>query len=147
MELDFAMLALGADKSESGNLHLFNAGFDTMNVSHVPIFGPSFSLVARFKSSREEIGSTHALEIRIIRPNGEWKDAGGTLPPITVEANPDSPEDARHTLIIAGINMEFLSEGDIRLRSGSMVSFISRFHWQSKSRLSKTIDILCSSLK
>ncbi|HZZ27766.1 MAG TPA: hypothetical protein VFE46_07125 [Pirellulales bacterium] len=70
MQLDFAMLALNADHTANGKLHIFGGGFDILSVPEVPAQVPPFNLVARFICEPDELKAEHRLNLAITKPDG-----------------------------------------------------------------------------
>ena len=73
MELEFAMLALGADHSANGLLHIFGGGFDTLTLEKVPGQLPPFFIVVQLSEHGVYEEREHELVIRGINPEGEEK--------------------------------------------------------------------------
>jgi hypothetical protein len=71
MQLDFAMLALNADHSANGKLHIFGGAFDLIQVSELPATVPPFNLVVRVNADPGEEEGEHHLGLAIVNPQGE----------------------------------------------------------------------------
>ncbi len=109
MELDFALLALNAEKGAGGKFHIFGGAFDTVEVGELPATIPPFTLVARFTGTADEAGQPHTFAVRIVNPDGEPQDAGNIELKIGEHEGVRSPTRAASALVT--INMTFLSEG------------------------------------
>src|SRR4051812_47198254 len=70
MELDSAMLALGADAS-GGLLHIFKGGFDAIEVEDVPSALPPMYMVARIIKPDVLTEEDHRFTVTGINPAGE----------------------------------------------------------------------------
>jgi hypothetical protein len=71
MEVDSAMLAMGADHSSQGLLHIFGGGFDTLQVNRLPGALAPFWLVARALKQGVEAEEQHAFTLLGFNPAGE----------------------------------------------------------------------------
>ncbi len=111
MQLDFAMLALGADYTVTGRLHIFGGAFDLMSVPQVPATVPPFNIVARFIADdvAEESGS-HDLAVAVVNPAGERTvvSAGHQFAAERNQKHPDKPGAA---IVILAILVTFKSFG------------------------------------
>ncbi|HZZ74216.1 MAG TPA: hypothetical protein VFE24_18415 [Pirellulales bacterium] len=73
MELDFAMLALGADNAPSGKLFIFGGAFDAMQAESVPVQPPPIYLISRYLDSSEH-PEPHTVAFAIINPLGDRQE-------------------------------------------------------------------------
>jgi hypothetical protein len=71
MEIDSAMLALGADATPNGLIHLFKGGFDVIEVDGLPAHCPPFYLVARILKQGVVEEESHNFRLTGVNPAGE----------------------------------------------------------------------------
>jgi hypothetical protein len=69
MELDFAVIADGAQHRADGKLDVYGAGFDTILAPSVPAQHPRIVVALRVLISREEARGVHTADV-ILRPVG-----------------------------------------------------------------------------
>ena len=110
MELDFAMIATGADRSaDGGHLHIFSGGFDTIGVGELPFQLPQISVVARFLETDPNPTLQNKFLLSVINPAGERKDLGEPLPFGFNEKSPNRK--ASFAIVIARVFLKVLSAG------------------------------------
>lgn len=63
IQLDFALLALGAEPSVSGKLNIFGGAFERMAVSTLPASVPPFAIVAKFFAEGVDTEENHVLRM------------------------------------------------------------------------------------
>lgn len=73
MELEFAMLALGAEASQSGKLHIFGGAFDTVTVPELPWTIPPFAIVVQVSGGNIHAEELLSLRLIGINPVGEQR--------------------------------------------------------------------------
>lgn len=69
VELDFVLIADGAEHRPDGKLDVYGAGFDTILTSSVPAQHPRIVVALRVLISRDEAGRPHTADV-ILRPVG-----------------------------------------------------------------------------
>lgn len=111
MELEYAFLALNADRSKDGKLFIFGADFDEMRVSSLPGEVPPFVAVVKFRVRPDEANIQHQISIGVSNPEG--KRSPGELPrPLATERNPRNPENDSFSQVIAVIQTTFDLPGE-----------------------------------
>lgn len=74
MQVEYAMLALGADHSANGLLHVFSGGFDSITVDNLPGMLPPFWIVVRINEENLTTEETHEFSLIGINPDGERRE-------------------------------------------------------------------------
>ena len=111
MELVYAFLALNADRSADGKLHVFGGDFDTMQVSALPGLVPPFSAVVKMRVRPDEFMMPHTFKLDISRPDGVRRESPVTHP-LPVTQNARNPEADSYSLVIAAIQTAFEIPGE-----------------------------------
>ena len=113
VELDFVVIADGAQHRPDGKLDVYGAGFDTILATSVPAQHPRIVVALRVLISREEARGAHTADV-ILRPLGgdEVARAHAELGPVPEGAD-TIPEDrlAGIGLVLAFNNVVFPKYG------------------------------------
>ena len=100
------MLAMGADVSSDGKVHLFGAGFDTLEVPKIPANAGPFYLVVKLSGDSSDPHTAHTLTITGIRVDGEstqlFEQPGITFPPAKHE---DQPRTFAASIVQVGLHV------------------------------------------
>ena len=99
MQLEYAMLALGADFSEKKLLHIFGGGFDSMEVERLPGIIPPFAVIVKLSEDNVAEEQTHTFSLVGINPDGERKDLANQPTNFSINPSP-AGEPSRSTIII-----------------------------------------------
>jgi hypothetical protein len=70
MQLAFAFLSRAAERSRAGTIDAYGAGFETLELGHLPVPEAPITLVAKFRCESGESGQEHELAIDLTSPDG-----------------------------------------------------------------------------
>lgn len=89
MQLDFAILADGAQHRPDGKLDIYGAGFDTILARAVPALHPRIVVVLRVLITRAETQRVHTIDVTLSRVGGDvMAHAHAELTPVPEESIP-----------------------------------------------------------
>jgi hypothetical protein len=71
MQLAFAFLSRAAERSQDGTIHAFGAGFDSVQLPHIPTASTPMALVAKFRCEPRERGQVHEVGVDLSDPAGK----------------------------------------------------------------------------
>jgi hypothetical protein len=97
MDLDFALLADGADVS-MGKLYVMGGAFDTIHVPAFPAVHPMLAVVLRLLLSPNDLDRKHTLQILLL--DADAKHIASAQGELTVPKSPGSPQGWKQAVLL-----------------------------------------------